>query len=115
MDHLLGNPAAAQMDFREVVEELLMPQIEGFKVQRQIGRGLDELAVAAVLGRYVSDVAVAHTSSMRCGHRHSPLRPVGSSTGQHARTSARVDGALMHHSVGFQGLKLMRPPRIVTH
>ncbi|MER6572800.1 hypothetical protein ABT288_43245 [Streptomyces sp. NPDC001093] len=61
VDDLFGSPPAAEVDLREVVEELLMPEVKALEVQGQFGRGLDGLAVAAVLGRYVSaDVAVAH-------------------------------------------------------
>jgi aryl carrier-like protein len=63
VNDLFGGAPAAEVDLREVVEELLVSQVEAFEVQRQLGRGLDGLAVAAVLGRYVSgDVAVAHAA-----------------------------------------------------
>lgn len=115
VDHLLGDPPAAGVDLREVVEELLVTQVEGLEVEGQFGRGLDGLAVAAVLGRYVSaDVAVAHTVLQEMRAPASSLRPAVSCASQLAHAKDQVLRPLRHHPVVFRGSKLMRPSKIVT-
>nr|AHE38757.1 hypothetical protein pFRL2_82c [Streptomyces sp. FR1] len=115
MDDLFGSASAAEVDLREVVEELLVSQVEALEVEGQIGRGLDGLAVAALLGRYVGgDVAVAHAVLQAVNTGSSPLRPAGPDAGQLACVSAPLGGALRYHPVVFRVLKLTRPPKIVT-
>ncbi|WP_237694144.1 hypothetical protein [Streptomyces sp. SID2888] len=48
VDHLFGSPSAAEVDLREIVEELLVPQVEALEVEGQFEGILDGPAVAAV-------------------------------------------------------------------